>query len=692
MTARSRGSVPWFARALVSLLACAGAMSIGAPARAATVPAGFTDSTVASGLASPTAMEIAPDGRIFVSQQGGALRVIKNGVLLATPFLSLSVNSTGERGLLGVAFDPAFASNRYVYVYYTTSAAPIHNRVSRFTASAANPDVVQAGTELVLLELENLSATNHNGGALHFGADGKLYVAAGENAVGSNSQSLGNLLGKIMRLNTDGTIPTDNPFYATATGKNRSIWARGLRNPFTFAFQPGTGRMFINDVGQSTWEEINLGVAGANYGWPTVEGPTNCASGGFTCPVYSYDHSGGSCAITGGAFYNPAAPGFPSSYTGKYFFAEYCGNWIKFIDPDAPPATNAASVFATGISSPVDLRVGADGSLYYLARGAGSVGRIQYTAGQAPAITQQPANQTVPVGASATFTVSASGSAPLAYQWQVNHADISGANAASLTVPNVQPGDNGAQFRCEVLNDFGAVFSNDATLAVTTNTAPVGNIGWPALDAHYNAGQTVTYSASATDAQDGTLPASAFTWQVDFHHAAHMHPFLQPVSGATTGSFVVPVTGETASDVWYRIILTVRDAGGLTHTSYRDILPNLSTFTLASNPSGLLLTLDGQPVTTPKRVTSVVGMQRTLGVATPQDSGGSSWRFTGWSDGGAATHAIATRAQNTVYTAIFSNAPAAAAPTPAATRAKTAIRPGKAAPAALRGKPDTRID
>ena len=137
--------------------------------------------------------------------------------------------------------------------------------------------------------------------------------------------------------------------------------------------------MLINDVGQSTWEEIDEGIAGANYGWPTSEGPVNCANAGFTCPIYTYDHSQG-CAIAGGAFYNPAVPTFPASFAGKYFFAEYCGNWIKFIDPDAPPAAGDAATFATNVASPVDLRVGSDGSLYYLARGAGAVGRIQYTA------------------------------------------------------------------------------------------------------------------------------------------------------------------------------------------------------------------------------------------------------------------------------------------------------------------------
>src|SRR4051812_14823795 len=207
-------------------------------------PPGFAAELVVSGLSNPTAMEFAPDGRVFVCQQGGALRVVKNGSLLATPFLSLTVDSAGERGLLGVAFDPNFVANRFIYVYYTVPAptgGSAHNRVSRFTASAVNPDVVTAGSEVPILDLGNLSgATNHNGGAIHFGPDGKLYVAVGENANRANAQTLANRLGKMLRINPDGTIPTDNPFFTTASGANRAIWALGLRNPFTFAFEPGT--------------------------------------------------------------------------------------------------------------------------------------------------------------------------------------------------------------------------------------------------------------------------------------------------------------------------------------------------------------------------------------------------------------------------------------------------------------------
>ena len=319
-------------------------------------------------------MAFAPDGRLFVAEQGGTLRVIKNGSLLATPFLAVTVSSSGERGLLGVAFDPGFATNNYVYVYYTATTPGIHNRVSRFTA---NGDTALAGSETVILELNALSsATNHNGGAIHFGPDGKLYIAVGENANGANAQSFSNRLGKVLRINPDGTIPADNPFFLTAANDNRAIWALGLRNPFTIAFQPGTGRMFINDVGQNTWEEIDDGIAGANYGWPETEGPTSNPS--YRSPIYWYGHGNGTalgCAITGGTFYNPGVPRFPGTYAGVYFFADYCGGWINVLDP-----ANGYTVtgFATGIAAPVDLKVDAFGSLHYLARGSGGTNGVVY--------------------------------------------------------------------------------------------------------------------------------------------------------------------------------------------------------------------------------------------------------------------------------------------------------------------------
>jgi glucose/arabinose dehydrogenase/ribosomal protein L35AE/L33A len=353
------------------------------------LPAGFTQTAVATGIASGTALAVAPDGRIFVLEQTGAVRVIKNGVLLPTPAFTVPTVSESERGLLGITFDPAFATNNRVYVYYTVggpSPAPAHNRISRFTLSG---DVAVVGSETILMELPNTTYRIHNGGALEFGGDGKLYVAVGNDVEWNNAQDLTNPFGKILRINADGSIPTDNPFYGQTTGVNRAIWARGLRNPYTLDVQPGTGLMYINDVGEAAWEEINQGVAGANYGWPNGEGYTTNPQ--YTSPVYAYGHGSGTSqgyAIVGGAFYNPATNSFPAQYAGKYFFMDYVNGWISYVDPASPnpktPTSFASNIPSSYAGGPVDLEVGPDGALYYLNRLGGGVFKIQYTAAPPP--------------------------------------------------------------------------------------------------------------------------------------------------------------------------------------------------------------------------------------------------------------------------------------------------------------------
>jgi glucose/arabinose dehydrogenase len=312
--------------------------------------------------------------------------VFKDGSLLSTPFLHLSVDSADERGLLGVAFDPAFTDNQYVYFYYTVPGSPAHNRVSRFTAGG---DVADPSSEVVLLDLDNLSVfTDHNGGGLHFGLDGKLYVSVGENGNSTNAQDPSNLLGKILRINPDGTVPDDNPFIGME-GVRPEIWALGFRNPFTFAVQPGTGRIFVNDVGSSppnAREEINDLSRGGNYGWPIYEGYSNDPA--YVSPLYAYpsgtfdpDTGDFVCAIVGGTFYNPDTAQFPPDYVGSYFFSDWCGHWIKQYKPD----TGDVNVFATQTpGNKVDFVVDGHGSLYYLAQeDGGQIYRIDYS-GQSP--------------------------------------------------------------------------------------------------------------------------------------------------------------------------------------------------------------------------------------------------------------------------------------------------------------------
>ncbi len=328
------------------------------------LPPGFGRSVVASGFGSlPTSIAFAPDGRIFITTQGGDVLVVKDGALLPTPFVGVDAVNEGERGLLGIALDPAFTSNHFVYVYYTTLDGGVHNRISRFTA---NGDVAFPGSEFVIADLPPLSdARRHNGGAMHFGPDGKLYVAVGDDGLGTNAQSLNTVFGKILRLNRDGAIPVDNPFPGTL-GLNRAIWAMGLRNPYTFAFQPGTGRMHINDVGQETWEEVNLGRPGANYGWPATEG--NTGNPMYDPPILAVRHSASptlfeSFAVVGGAFYDPPVNMFGADYAGDYFFADYVFGWIYRMDLDADDAVYAFAQLGESITG---LGVGPDGALYVL--------------------------------------------------------------------------------------------------------------------------------------------------------------------------------------------------------------------------------------------------------------------------------------------------------------------------------------
>ena len=492
------------------------------PLYAATLPAGFTETLVANGLANPTAMAFAPDGRLFVCLQGGQLRVIKNGALLPTPFLTVNVDSSGERGLLGVAFDPNFSTNGFVYVYYTTNTSPRHNRVSRFTA---NGDLAIPGSETLILALNNLSAaTNHNGGAIHFGLDGKLYIAVGDNANGSNSQTLANLLGKILRINADGTIPTDNPFFNTATGANRAIWALGLRNPFTFAFQPGAGRMFVNDVGENTWEEINEGIAGSNYGWPNTEGATSNPN--FRSPIFAYLHGIGSttgCAIAGGAFYNPATAQFPSTYVGSYFFADLCSGWIRRLDT----TNNTVTDFATGIPNPVDLKVGPDGQLYYLARGNGSVFRIAHVAAPTPTPTPTPTPAPTPatVGlSSATYLIGENDSSGAASITVNRTGDINSAFTVDYTTsdqsgltPCQNNGGGIASERCDYITTAGTLRFNAGETSKTIQV-PIIN------DAYQEPSESFTITLSNPQGASLSTLTATVTITSDDTQAASTNP------------------------------------------------------------------------------------------------------------------------------------------------------------------------
>ncbi|HZJ17270.1 MAG TPA: PQQ-dependent sugar dehydrogenase [Chthoniobacteraceae bacterium] len=335
------------------------------------VPARFLVDTVCDEIDAAVSMALARDGRVFVCEQTGAVRIVKNGALLAEPFVRLAVDDFWERGVVGVALHPRFPEEPFVYVHYVRKTPFIHHTVSRFTARG---DVAVPESELVIIEAEDQSLKvgqypgAHQGGAMRFGADDRLYVTIGEHNVRDPAQSLESLHGKILRFNPDGSIPEDNPFFQKAEGKHRAIYALGLRNPFGLAVDRASGRMFVNDVGQELFEEIDEVAAGANYGWPIAEGLMGNRPE-FKKPLHIYGRKEGTC-ISGGVFYRApedARSRFPAEFEGKYFFADFMAGWIRVLDPEKP---ETSAPFAKRIPGPVDLAVESDGSLLVLVRNA----------------------------------------------------------------------------------------------------------------------------------------------------------------------------------------------------------------------------------------------------------------------------------------------------------------------------------
>lgn len=351
------------------------------------LPDGFQVETIATGITGAVALETLPDGRVLICEQSGDLRVVENNTLLPKPMVTLPVEFNWERGLIGVTVDPNFTDEPFIYVCYVVSEPFTHHVVSRWRVDRNH--VVEGSEEVLLLgddqsKMGGSVPAGHQGGAIHFGPDGCLYIGIGEQTAGIPSQQLDTFQGKLLRIHRDGTIPKDNPFLEQTTGKYQAIWARGLRNPFTFAFDAESGELLINDVG-GRFEEINRGRAGANFGWPAIEhGPSS--DDRFASPIHIYAQS----SIGGGDFI-PADSPWPSEWRGKYVFADFVQGWIKAIDSQtaSPEQKDQAITLASGLRRPVDLRFGPDGSLYVLLRnawvaddnftaGTGSLLRISY--------------------------------------------------------------------------------------------------------------------------------------------------------------------------------------------------------------------------------------------------------------------------------------------------------------------------
>ena len=671
-------------------------------ARAVTPPTGFEDNLLVAdspdGAVTPVGVAYEPgSGALYIVEKGdgtrfGSARVRRRDANtgVVTTALSLScVDSEGERGLLGIAFDTAYlapgGATRFVYLFYTqavdTEGQPCalagfsrggYNSIVRYNEIGG-----QLVNPVVLLRGPLLEANNHQGGTVRSAPDGTIYVSMGDNDTDAYpvpaARDLTDLRGKMLRINRDGSIPASNPFVGQAVIRPE-IWAYGLRNPFRFAIDASTANVYIGDVGESNYEEINVGIPGADYGWPCLEAWQyfrDCAPPPIQeiQPIYAYGHNGQTPpvdgdSVIGGPVYRGTS--FPGEYYGQYFFGDYGANWIRHARFTANGMLTDVTMFVPDATSVSDLAVSPMGCLTWVSVGGLGVHDICYVGG----MNSQPQARSIaaPTSGLAPLSVQFDGtSSSDAEQEALDYAwDFGDGTTSSSAAPQKTYSSNGVrQVVLEVDDRTGTLNATDTATPiriVVGNRAPDGQINTPTHGRRYSAGDTIAYAGTGTDPDDGTLGPGAFSWTIAFHHDHHTHPFAGPITGSPTGTFTIPTDGEEAINVFYRLALTLTDsgsslgaAGKLTYDTYVDLLPNVATLTAAASPAavGIQLEIDQVPATAPVSIPTVAGYTRTLAAPTPQVIGGATWNFVSWSDGGAAEHAVSPPAVQTTYTATY---------------------------------------
>jgi glucose/arabinose dehydrogenase len=800
---------------------------------AATLPAGFQESVAIGGLNGPTNVEFSKDGRVFVAEKSGLIKVFDNlSDTTPTTFADLrtNVHNFWDRGLLGLAIDPNFPTNPYVYVLYTHDA-PIGGTAPKWGTAGADSDTcptppgatgdgcvvsgrlsrLQAdintnkmiGNEQVLIEDWCQQYPSHSIGSLVFGSDGALYVSGGDGAsftftdygqdgsplnpcgdppggVGTTltpptaeggslrSQDLRTssdpvgLSGSVLRVDSaTGNALPNNPLIGNSDPNARRIIAYGLRQPFrqTLVARPGTDEIWVGDVGEDAWEEINRIANPAdstveNFGSPCYEGQGRelafdsanlniCENlygqaNAVSAPYFAYRHgtqvAGENCApangssISGLAFYKGGP--YPDEYDDALFFADYSRNciWAMQNGTNGLPNPGQLKTFVDGAAAPVDLEIGPNGDLFYADLNGGTIRRISYgstpttppiqsgflsdqqwtsatsgwgpvekdrsngeaAAGDGNAITLNGVTFAKGLGVHAASDVRYNlGGQCSGFTAKVGVDDEVGANGsvtfevwadgARLYDSGIMRGDTAtknvavdisgkSELRLVVTiggDDNGYDHADWADAQVTctggggggTNTAPTATIDSPSSTTTWKVGDNISFSGSATDPQDGPLPASSLTWSLIMNHcpsqnSCHQH-VIQDFAGVASGSFVAP---DHEYPSYLELKLTARDSGGLTDTKSVRLDPKTVELSFLSNPTGLQLTVGSASGTTPFSRMVIVGSKNSVSAPSPQTLGGTTYNFASWSDGGAQSHDIDAPAAAT-YTATYAAAP-----------------------------------
>ncbi|HEY1164071.1 MAG TPA: carbohydrate-binding protein [Chitinophaga sp.] len=622
----------------------------------AQLPAGFVLHKLTGNVINEaTAMAHAPDGRIFMAERSGAVKAFLNGTV--TTVHTVTTTTGSEQGLLGITLHPDFATNGKCYIFYTNPDMTRHY-LDLIVINTAN----QVTSSTRVMEFDPIINGFHNGGALLFKGN-LLYIAIGESNSSAESTKPDTYRGKILRLTEDGQPAPGNPYYneAGASRQKRSMWAMGMRNPWRMSLDPVSQKIFVVDVG-GNYEEINDvtnpdPAKNYNYGWDQNgrSGPDQAAN--TIQAAYYYPHPNWGCAITSGVFFNPPATNYPTQYRNRFYFSDWCADWYRSVDATNPGA-GYQEFSATQFGRILGTSVGIDGNIYYFQYGTnGSLWRIEYDNNQAPAIVNHPVSASVVAGDPVTFTVAASGATPVSYQWQKNGVNIPNATAATYQIAQTTAADAG-NYRCVVSNPIGNITSNPATLTILPfNARPVPHILTPSGTLTWNVLDRVDFSGEATDQEDGTLPASAFRWEIRFFHkdnptSEHWHPGPVIPSGIKAGNFIADNGGESSPNIWFRIMLFVTDSQGRVGVDSVDIQPNKVVLTADASVAGLKLVM-GTQGTAPFSKTMVVNAAFTLQAISPQVLGNNAYAFTSWQHGGGAEQSLRVPAVNTTYKANY---------------------------------------
>jgi glucose/arabinose dehydrogenase/PKD repeat protein len=707
------------------MLACAQAAVL-APAAGAVptgMPAGFGTTTELRGLTLPTRVAWAPDGRRFVTEKAGVLKVAPAGSNTAQTVLDIrtEVNSFQDRGLLGLAVDSNFASNGYVYLLYTydlnrntTNPGPDADApaVSQLRRVKLNSSSQVVASQVILgtqssgvcpspsndVDCIPSEGTSHSIGTVISAPDGTLYVGSGDASDYNIADPLSlrtyderSLAGKIMHIDRDGKGLPTHPFCASETTLTKvctKVYAKGFRNPFRFQLMPD-GALLVGDVGWSTYEELDyVGSGGKSFGWPCYEGPIHTPTwkdkaecqpeyakegtpNAHVPPVHSYAHdsSAPSWAVVAGPEYTGDL--YPAGYRGSVFWGDFGAGLLRRAQIGPTGQFGAVSNFAANWWEAVDLTSAPNGDIVWLEMNGwgddGMVTRLVYTPGNASptaVISASPKTGAAPL----TVTLDGSGSNDsdgdaLSYDW-----DFGDGSPHSTAAKPSHTFTNAGTYTVTLTVSDGRGRSDTDTVQVSaSNSPPVPAIDVPAAGSLYRDGTPLTVTGSATDPDQGTLPGSAFSWLVALKHKDHQHVLTSPTGVKT---FELTPVRDHDSDSYYVIRLTVTDSGGATASTEREIRPETVPLHFRSTPSGAPLSYAGTALTAPSDADAAIGFRATVTAAQSFVSDGLERNFVSWSDGGERVHDIEIPDSATTLTAVYDAPPiahASATPTLAET-------------------------